>query len=165
MPTIRPPFADEREYILRSWIESYRYAPGQRKRRWRDYEAERIREFNEILDRPGTIVLVKAIDADDGNDVILGWICFERGTHADAVHWVFSRFRASPTGAILRRRGTMRELVDAARLKPHVAYTFHGALPRGNDGPRMSSDEWIVPWLMRRGIGAAPLPYKEWSGI
>jgi hypothetical protein len=160
---IRPPYADEREYILRSWIESYRYAPGQRKRRWRDYEAEREREFNEILDRRDTIVLVKALE-DGEDDVILGWMCFARGTHADAVHWIFSRYRASPTGVIWRHRGTMRDLVEAARLKPHVAYTFRGALPRIKAEPRVSSDEWIVPWLMRRGIGAAYLPYKEWSG-
>ena len=155
--TIRPPFADEREYVLNSWREAYRYAPGGRCGRWRDYEARITPMFNAVLDRDDTRVLVKHIE-----NVIVGYIVFARGIHADTVHWVQTRYRVGD--ARLRRKGTMRELVEAADLKPFVAYTFRGPLPRkGEDGPRVTADTWIVPWLMRRRIGAAFLDYKQWS--
>lgn len=155
----RPPYADEREYILRSWIESYRHAPGKRNLRWRDYLATQGPIFEEILDRIDTRALVSVVE-----DVIVGWIVFSRGKHADAIHWVQTRYRVGSTGSLLRKRGIMRELLAAAQLKPHVAYTFRGPLPRKNeDGPRASSDTWIVPWLARHGIGAAHVPYSDWS--
>ncbi len=119
--------------------------------------------FDAIVDRSDTRVLIKVVESPPPEqDVILGWIVFARGIHADTVHWVQTRFRIGIEK--LRRHGTMRELVEAAELKPFVAYTFHGALPRkGDDGPRVTSDTWIVPWLMRRGIGAAFVDYKQWS--
>lgn len=126
--------------------------------------------INAILDRDDTRVLVKAIE-----DAILGWICFARGKHADTVHWVQSRYKVTPTGAILRRKGTMSELVDAAQLKPFVAYTLRGeagtVAPDGEfafrgKGHRIgisSSDAMISKWLMnKRDIGSAYINLKEW---
>lgn len=165
MSDIRPPFRDEREYVLNSWREAYRYAPGGRCGRWRDYEARITPLFNGVLDRDDTRVLVKHIE-----NVIVGWIVFARGIHADTVHWIQTRYRVGTTG--MRRRGTMRELVEAAELKSFVAYTFRGEtgtmadgefVSRGKGERRVTSDTWIVPWLMRRRIGAAFLDYKQWS--
>lgn len=171
---IRPPFADERAHILKSWIEDYRYVAGQRNRRWRDYEADKTREFGAILDADATRLLVQALEDDTGAsdpmDVILGWICWAPLGGVDLVHWVRTRFRigpapsgdrhpAAPNGELLRRRKTMTALVDAARLKPHVGYTHPGPIPRRNEpGPRVASDTWLVRWLAGRGITAVPAP-------
>lgn len=160
---IRPPFADERNHILKSWIEDYRYVAGQRNRRWRDYEADKTREFGAILDADATRLLVQAIEDDTGAsdpmDVILGWICWAPLGGVDLIHWVRTRYRVGPGGDLLRRRQTMTALVDAARLKPHVGYTHPGPIPRRNEpGPRVASDTWIVRWLAGRGVTAVPAP-------
>lgn len=158
--TIRAPFTDERPYILRSWIDSHRYAPGMRNRRWSDYKRTHEPLFDSILDAPDTRILVKGI----GDEVVLGWICWTPGKVADALHWAFTRFRESPTGATLRGRGVMSELVEAAQLKPHVAFTFRGSFPNPKDNlPKVPADDWLKPALARRGVTAVYVPYKEWS--
>lgn len=158
--TVRQPFKDERAYILRSWIDTHRYAPGMRNRRWSDYKRVHEPIFGEILDAPDTKVLLKVIEGD----IIIGWICWTPGRVADALHWVFTRHRAAPTGAPLRRHGVMHELVEAAQLKPHLAFTFRGSFPNPKDGGApVSSDEWLRPVLAKRGITAVYTPYKEWS--
>ena len=48
----------------------------------------------------------------------------------------------------------MTALVAAAQLKNRIVYTHRGA---------KRSDEWIVPWLARRGVTAAYVPLREWE--
>jgi hypothetical protein len=160
---IRPAFSDERPYILKSWLEAYRHAPGNRNRRWRDYESRVKPILEEILGRDDTRVLVRVV-SEGPMDVILGWICFARGVRsADTIHWIQTRYRVGSTGACLRRQGTMTQLVEASELKPFCAYTFPGSLPRSRDEPRVGNDVWIVPWLARHGISARHIPYREWK--
>lgn len=156
-PAIRSASANDHAYILRSWLEARRYAPGMSRMPFRVYESEYLPELEDVLGRGDTEVVV----ADSGG-VIAGWLAFSRGRSVDTVHWVATRFRVGKDGPVLRRQGVMRSLLEAARLHKRLAYTFRGAYPRAKDEPRETSDVWITRWLASRGTHAVFVPYREW---
>ncbi len=85
--------------------------------------------------------------AAEGPEVV-GWIAVTRGKRVDTIHWLTSRHNH-------RREGVARALVDRVALTPRIVYTHRGV---------RRSDEWLVPWLQRRGaISVVYAPYKEWK--
>lgn len=159
-PTIRAPRDDsEREYVHSSWIEAYRYAPGMQRGSFRSYRMVETGWLEHALGRADTRVLLAT-----AGPVILGWICYSLQPTVDVVHWVQTRYRVGRDGAVLRKRGVMRELLSAAALKRGIAYTFRGSLPRHSEpgDPVESADLWIARWLARNQTTAVYQPYKEW---
>ncbi len=114
---------------------------------WPDFKRlERPRLWS-VLERSDTRFVVAEHDG-----MIAGWLALVHGARVDTVHWAHTRWKIGK-GDTLRRRGVMRALVDASDLKNRLVYTHRGS---------KRSDEWIVPWLARRGVTAAFVPMKEW---
>lgn len=138
----------EMGYVLGSWSEGHKVSTRRLDdMRWPDYKRTERPRLQAVLDRDDTRLLVA-----DHEGLIAGWLALVHGRRVDTVHWAHTRWRIG-SGEHLRRRGVMRALVDAAGLKSKLVYTHRGA---------RRSDEWIVPWLARRGVTAAYVPLKEW---
>ena len=155
--TIERARLDDMAYIRNSFAEGHKGAPGVASMTWRYYKRYIVPELNAALGRGDTQIL--AAYRRDG--IVLGWIAFCRGRTVDTVHWVHTRHAIADEGEQLRRRGVMTALLDAAKLKPRLCYTFRGAWPRHrSDGVTM--DERLLPWLRSRGQHAAYVPWEEW---
>ncbi len=114
---------------------------------WPDFKRLERPRLYAVLARDDTRILVA-----DHDGAIAGWLALVHGRRVDTVHWAHTRWKIGQ-GELLRKRGVMRALVDAAQLKSRLVYTHRGA---------KRSDEWIVPWLARRGVTAAFVPWKDW---
>lgn len=171
---------DDRRFIGQSWKESYKDAPGHRRTPWRMYNQTTAKDIYELLEKPFVELLV----AQESGGRIAGWIAFTRGKSISTLHWVFtrsllhdqtcklawSRQAKDPppctcTPAVLRRRGVMTALLEAADLGKRFAYTFRGPRPhvggkRGGGGVPM--DDVLVAWLRGRGVTAVYVPLVEW---
>lgn len=153
----RPRTEDDHAYIRSSWAESHKLSPANAILSWRVYKKLVKPELQAVLDRADT-QLIAAYHAG----TIVGWIAFVPGRRVSTVHWVHTRWRIGE-GEPLRKRGVMAELFSAAPLGSRIVYTFRGPLPAHRKHGKQTSDEWIVPWLARRGVTAAYLPLDEWA--
>lgn len=138
----------EMAYIRGSLAEGVKESSSRlHKLPWTTYKDLWRPKLDALLERADTQLIV----ADLGG-VVAGWLAFSPGRRVDTVHWTHTRWRVGK-GETLRKRGVMRQLVDAAQLKPRIVYTLRGA---------RRSHEWIVPWLAGRGVTAAYEPLKDW---
>lgn len=180
--TLGPVRNNDLAYCRSSWAEGFKHSPDAGRMSWQLYKRHVVPELQRILYRDDTQVLAAYLGAD-----ICGWIAYAPGRRVSTVHWVHTRCaiwdaaRCTNDGCImagsrlihgaicpghfdnlekLRKRGVMSALVDAAPLGDRIVYTHRGPKERN---ARVTSDEWIVPWLRRRGINAAYMPYEEWS--
>lgn len=108
---------------------------------WPDFKRLERPRLDALLARSDTQLIVADLDG-----AVAGWLAYSPGRRVDTVHWTHARYA-------VRKRGVMRQLVDAAQLKPRIVYTLRGA---------RQSHEWIVPWLAGRGVTAAYEPLREW---
>lgn len=139
----------EMAYLRGSFGEGYKQSSNRLfKLPWPDFKRLERPRLDAVLARGDTQLLVADLDG-----AVAGWLAWSPGRRVDTVHWTHTRLRIGK-GETLRRRGVMRALVDAAGLKQRLVYTHRGA---------KRSDEWIVPWLARRGVTAAFQSIKEWS--
>lgn len=139
----------EMAYIRSSFGEGVKESSNRlHKLPWPDFKRLERPRLDALLARDDTDLLVADLDG-----VVAGWMAWSPGRRVDTVHWTHTRWRIGK-GETLRRRGVMRQLVDAAQLKPRLVYTLRGA---------RQSHEWIVPWLAGRGVTAAYEPLKEWT--
>lgn len=171
---------DDKRFIARTWKESYKDAPGQRRTPWRIYNQTTAKDIYALLDNP----TVQLLAAHEPGGRIVGWLAFTRGKSISTLHWVFTRSLlhdltcklAWSHPAIdpppctcapieLRRRGVMTALLEHADLGKRFAYTLrgprvHNGGKRGGSGPPL--DEPIVAWLRGRGVTAVYVPLVEW---
>lgn len=139
----------EMAYIRSSFGEGYKQSSNRLfKLPWPDFKRLERPRLDAVLGRADTQLLV----ADLGG-AVAGWLAWCPGRRVDTVHWTHTRLRIGK-GELLRKRGVMTALVNAAQLKNRLVYTHRGA---------RRSDEWIVPWLARRGVTAAYLPLRDWE--
>jgi hypothetical protein len=139
----------EMGYVRGSFAEDYKESSSRlAKLPWPDFKRLERPRLWAVIERDDTQLLVA-----DHEGLIAGWLAWSRGPSVDTVHWTHTRWRVGK-GELLRKRGVMTALMNAAQMKRHIAYTHRGA---------RRSDEWIVPWLARRGVTAAFVSLKEWS--
>lgn len=132
----------ELAYIRSTFAEGYKQSSNRLdKLTWPDFKRLERPKLDAVLARADTQLLVADLEG-----MVAGWLAWTPGRRVDTVHWTHARHQ-------LRKHGVMRALVDAAGLKARLVYTHRGA---------KRSDNWIVPWLGRRGINAAFVPMKEW---
>jgi hypothetical protein len=142
-------------FVRATWAEGYKHSPRNTKLPWRVYKRQEIPEIDAILDRDDTQIIAAYLGS-----AVAGWLAFSKQWSIPAVHWVYTRAsleRGAPD--TLRRRGIMTALLGAAQLGSRIVYTHKG--PRGRGSP-VTSDEWIVPWLAKRGVAAAFVSREEW---
>lgn len=145
---IRASVDEDLAYIRSSFAEGVKQSSVRLdKLPWPDFKRLERPHLDAVLSHDDTRLIVA-----DHDGIIAGWIALVHGRRVDTVHWLHTRWRIGK-GELLRRRGVMRSLVDAAQLKPKLVYTHRGA---------KRSDQWIVPWLAGRGVTAAFVPMKEW---
>lgn len=139
---IRRAHSDELGYIRSTLSEGVKESSNRlHKLPWPDFKRLERPKLDALLARSDTQLLVADLDG-----AVAGWLAYSPGRRVDTVHWTLTRHR-------LRKRGVMRQLVDAAQLKHRIVYTLRGA---------RQSHEWIVPWLASRGVTAAYQPLREW---
>lgn len=182
--TIAPVRTADLAYCRSTWAESFKHSPDAGRMSWQIYKRHVVPQLQRILYRDDTEVLAAYLGPD-----IAGWIAYVPGRRVSTVHWVYTRCaiwdhtRCTQDGCRvdggrlshgvrcpghfdnlekLRRRGVMTALVDAADLGDRIVYTHRGPRPKHRGSVR-TSDEWIVPWLRRRGINAAHMPWEEWN--
>lgn len=156
---IRPTIEADHRYLVASWAEGYKDAPGNREMPWRTYRKHVVPELEDVLLRDDTEVIVAAAPGGD----IVGWIALSRlWPSVTTVHWVHTRYRAREGGEQLRRRGVMRDLVSAAALRRAVVHTHLGAPPKSRADGRERSDVVVARWLRGLGREVTHVPYEEW---
>lgn len=139
---IRRAHPDELGYIRSSLSEGVKESSNRlHKLPWPDFKRLERPKLDALLARGDTQLIVADLDG-----AVAGWLAYSPGRRVDTVHWTLTRHR-------LRKRGVMRQLIDAAQLKHRIVYTLRGA---------RQSHEWIVPWLAGRGVTAAYEPLKAW---
>lgn len=132
----------EMAYLRASFGEGYKESSNRlHKLPWTDFKRLERPKLDAVLARGDTHLLVADLEG-----LVAGWLAWSPGRRVDTVHWVHTRSQ-------VRKRRVMRSLVDAAVLKQRLVYTHRGA---------RRSDEWIVPWLMKRGVNATYMSMKEW---
>lgn len=121
-----------------------------RRKVWRDYKALDVPVLDSALSRPDTNVIV----ATNAGHTI-GFIVFARWPSIDTVHWLYVMLRHRSPEHLVRDR-----LLQAAELKPRIAYTHEAPVSRRWD---QRQDERIAAELRERGHVVSYLPYAEWS--
>jgi len=155
----------EMAYIRSSFGEGYKQSSNRLfKMPWPDFKRLERPRLDAVLGRADTQLLVADLDG-----AVAGWLAWCPGRRVDTVHWTHTRLRIHEDNCAtradrrakcdcdaedLRKRRVMTTLVNAAQLKNRLVYTHRGA---------RRSDEWIVPWLARRGVTAAFLSLREWE--
>lgn len=146
-------------YIVGSWCEAYKHSPSCGRMPWPVFKRHVRPELEGVLHRSDTQLLTAYLGQHP-----VGWIAFAPGRRVSTVHWVHTRYCVGEGGACLRKRGIMTTLLGAAQLGDRIVYTHRGPYPKHRHaGAKQTSDEWIVPWLRRRGVSAAYVPMSEWS--
>lgn len=151
---IRPLDAADRGYVLFSFRESAKKAPGLDRVPWAYFKATTGRDFERVLDDATTRVLGAYDDADQ----LLGWLVMTPGKRVSAVHWVYTKHKH-------RREGVMTALLEAAELGPRFVYTHRARRDRSPlpDGTVTKSlDETLVAALRARGVSATHIPMKDY---
>lgn len=154
--SIRAAIPDDIRFVVTSWKESYKDAPGVDRQPWPVYKQTACKQIDALVDKTRTLVAV----APDGR--IVGWICYSPGRAISTVHWAYTRHKLDEE--LCRRRGVMAALLDAAELGKRFAYTFRGPRRRSRSrvGHGPSLDLPIVEWLRTLGITAVHVPLQEW---
>lgn len=147
VPVIRPALPREYNWVITSWVESYKAAPGMPDR-WADYKAVHAPRLRECLAREDTQVLVAA---DPVSDRGAGWIAFARWPRIDAVHWLY----VAP-----QHRGHRYHLalLAGAALRDHVVYTHKASIRKR----KTRADLWLAEVLLAQGKAVSYYSYKEW---
>jgi hypothetical protein len=168
MLVVRPFVPDDVPYAAQTWREEYKKSSAAIWRMpWPAYKETVGREIDSVL------ATAKLLAAVHPGGRIAGWLAYTPGKSVSTVHWAYTRFKID--NDLLRRRGVMTLLLEAAQLGRRFAYTHRGArearhrsaLGLSSDGrkrnPRGPSvDEPIVDWLRGRGVTAVFVDYKEW---
>ncbi len=156
---IRPLDAADRGYVVASWRESLKQAPGHDKVPWSYFKATIGAELSRITNDPTT----RLLGAYDEGEKLLGWLAMTPGKRVHTLHWVQVKYDLA--GEKLRRRGLMSALLDAAELGPRFVYTLHARRdrkPLPDGGTTKSLDESLVLALQEKGITATYVALKEW---
>ena len=139
-------------YVLSSWRESHKQAPGVDHVPWVYYKAKYGAIFRELLSSPAS----KLLGAYGDESELLGFLVATPGRRISVLHWVQVKFKDA-SGQSLRRHGIMTELLAAADLGSRFIYTLKGRRERGH-----SFDETLVKTLASRGQTAVYTPLLEW---
>lgn len=139
---------DDVAYVQGAFSEGYKGSSNRmHKMTWVRYKRDVRPVLHQILARSEVLVA-------EHDGAVVGWIALVRGARVDTVHWIATRM-CIDGGPLLRRRGVMTAIIDAARLKDRIVYTHRGS---------KRSDEWIASWLRTRGaISVVYQPYEEWK--
>lgn len=143
-------------YCLGSWREALKTAKGNQRVPWGVFRRAVTPQLTDIINASEVLCATMG-------DAVVGWIAFQRGRLVNACHWVHTRYE-DRSGALLRRRGIMTALFDAADLGERLIYTHRGGLPRHPrpEQKRQTTDEIVRRWLASRGVTAVHVPYQEW---
>ena len=155
---IRPLDKADVGYALFSWREGHKKAPGVDRVPWSYYKHEYGTAFAKILDDAKNVLL----GAYTHENKLAGWLVMTPGKRVHTVHWVHVKHELD--GKLMRRRGVMTALLEAAELGARFVYTLHARRDRAQlpDGSTTKSlDETLVAALRARGISATYVPLKE----
>lgn len=118
MPSIdfRPPTPTDENFILSSWLESYRRSP------WSGvlpdtafYDSHRT-HLQSIVSRPATSILCCYAPSEAPPNDLFGWVCWEGGT----LHYIYIKH-------LYRKMGVAKALLARTGLDPAkvvTTYTF-----------------------------------------
>jgi len=143
--------ADDLPFVRHTWRESYKKAPKVDKLTWSLYKQTAGRIIDHLVGRED----VQLLGAFGLGGRVLGWIAWTPGRAVSTVHWVYTRHELD--GALLRRRGIMTDLWDAAQLGKRIVYTHKG--PKRQRSVPM--DETLVDWCRSRGVTATHVSVEE----
>ena len=151
----------DKPYVLASWRESHKQAPGVDKMPWRFYKREYGDRFVDLL-ADHDVNTVFGAYADSG---LVGWLIGTPGKRVHTLHWVQTRFRTRD-GEGCRRQGVMTALLDAANLGDRFVYTLRADRRRAKlaDGTYSQTlDQILADWLLHeRNQVAVYTPFLEW---
>lgn len=156
---IRPLDKADYGYVLFSWREGHKKAPSVCRMPWTYYKDTLGYAFEKLLDDPAT----KALGAYTHENKLAGWIVATPGKRVHTLHWVHVKYELD--GKLMRRRGVMTALLEAAQLGSPFVYTLHARRDRARlpDGSMTKSlDESLVVALRGKGVTATYVPLKEW---
>lgn len=154
--TIRALSDDDRRYAVTTWLESYKESRVGERMPWAMYKQTVGKEIADILDS------ARVIAAYTPRGRVVGWLAYTPGRSISVVHWAYTR--RTLEDQLMRRRGVMSALLDAASLGSRFAYTHRGARRQGGQrrrGPGL--DVAIAEWLAGRGVTAVYVPYADWK--
>ncbi len=157
--SIRPLDADDTGYALSSWRESHKQAPGVDRVPWPYYRHEWGEKFRALINDTST----RLLGAYTSSNELAGWLAMTPGKRVQTLHWCYVKWKLD--GALLRRHGTMMQLLAAAELGRAFAYTLHARRDRATlpDGRVTKSlDESLVAALRDKGVSATYVSMKEW---
>lgn len=153
--------SDDRDYIAKSWLDSYHRARGNHRLPADAYYPRHRPTVERILAAPSTRALVALTPADR----VIGWIVWTPSRYIPAVHYALVRHNLD--GEEWRRRGVLTALLAAAELGDQFVYTHAGEYRRGGRWKRhhwpRPLDEEIAAALARRGVSATFQAYREWA--
>ena len=149
---------DDRGYALATWRESAKQAPPLDRLPWSYFKREYSVHMSKLLTDQGSITLgAYRLDARGApTNELLGFLVASPGARIDTLHWIHVKHKDA-TGALLRRRGLMMELLNAAELGNKFCYTMRA---RKEPGFR-TLDRLLAAKLAERGIAAAYVPLLE----
>lgn len=150
---------DSRPFALASWRESHKQAPGVDRVPWSYYKREYGMIMKKLLESPGSLAL-GAYRTDAGGtptSELYGFLIATPGKRIDTLHWIHVRYK-NDAGELLRRRGLMMELLNAAELGERFVYTMRARREPGHH----TLDRLLAAKLAERGIAAGYVPLLEW---
>lgn len=139
-------------YALVSWRESHHESPQAKRMPWPYYKERYGRVFEKLLVEGRCLGAYSAT----GNNELFGFLVMSPGKRVNTLHWVQTKFKDT-AGTLLRRRGIMTELLNAADLGKRFAYTLRA---RKKDG--VTLDETIAKKILERDIVATYIPLLDW---
>lgn len=154
---IRKLDSDHYGYAMDSWGEGAKKSREGKKVPWPYFRTVDIPVFKKVFNDSSTVLLGAYTEARDalvgpglvGEGKLVGWLAMTPGKRVHTVHWVHTKYELD--GKLMRRRGVMTALLDAADLGARFIYTVHG-----------QHDAEIVTALRTHGVTATFVPLKEW---
>ena len=157
--TIRKLYDEDKGYALSSWRESHKASPGVDKVPWSYYKREWGARFSEIINDPNTVL----IGAYNEDDKLAGYLVMSPSKRVHTIHWIQVKWKLDDK--MMRRRGIMLALIEAASVGNRFIYTLHARRDRAKlpDGSTSKSlDESLVAALRARGVTASYVALRDW---
>lgn len=139
MITHRPFEPDDRNFIVNSWVASYRDSDTAGMIQVDDWYAVMIPQVNKVLAKPDVETIVACGQSDTSH--LYGFICFDRADNPPLVYYVFVK-------SAYRRNGIAKGLFDAAGIRPDSVFHYVCSTPWAS---RLERKMPLARWMPRRG--------------